>query len=134
MTTRNASELSFGLRWESITGKALWGARTIFSRGHIDVVWDRKSSVGDDADLKRLYDALDKGGAFDRLRDEVKKAPLYPDSEGVLVVEDGDLTIVCSTNASYGYLYITVALDGDLENENELFEQDRLIDVIETAA
>ena len=131
----NASELSFGLCWKEITGKALWGARAIFSRGTIDIVWDRKSSVGDEADLKRLYKALD-GGAFDRLRETVKNATLYPDSEGVLVIEDGDLTIVCSTNASFGYLYITVALDGALDpaTKSDLSEKDRFIGTIKVAA
>lgn len=99
---------------------AAWGARAIYSlprsrrrtRGtrvkpeaEIDLLWDRKAAVGDDAKLKKLCDWLDRKG-LKLLRQRCMAEYLTTDSDDTITVTDGAFTLVASPRASYGYLYI----------------------------
>ena len=86
-----------------------WGARAIFHPGTnhpIDLLPDRQGcKCADGMDPKPLLDWLNKVG-LKGLRAMGAFKSLTADSREVVELGDGQFTIQCSPNASYGYLYI----------------------------
>jgi hypothetical protein len=99
---------------------AAWGARTIldgrnYTPPHVDLVWDRQDCVGEQADKDRLLAHLNEhlqfGKDFDWLVYE-KGVRGGPQDERHVLLDDDVVLVVASTQASYGYLYITAVLKG----------------------
>lgn len=68
----------------------------------IDLLWDRQGTAGNERDVSRLCHWLDRY-ALPKLR---KECALSPSGHETLEIIEGNFTLVASTKASYGYLYI----------------------------
>ena len=86
-----------------------WGARAIFHPGTkhpIDLLPDRQScQSAEGLDAKPLLDWLNTKG-MKELQNMRAFKRLTSDSTEVVEFKDGEFTIQCCPNASYGYLYI----------------------------
>jgi len=103
----SSSDLEFGYRPEhAILAPIVWGARAISHDGvEIDLVWDRKSIKADDGvDKDAFYEKLN--AALNVLRRAVALDPLDPGDAGKRTYTYSGITIMASTNASYGYMYL----------------------------
>lgn len=71
----------------------------------IDLVFNRKDCVGDEALKPALYEALDTF-LLSALRKQCEVQYLTPDSSDTIEIVEGGYKIVASPKASHGYLYI----------------------------
>jgi hypothetical protein len=115
----NAKDLEWGLRYEGITGKALWGARAIFTGRVVDFLWDRQGITFDDPASKEHFVAKLNGdplgtGAISKFKRGVDRGEIEvhdgetPDAAPVIEI-DG-VRFYASERASGGYLYVTAIL------------------------
>jgi hypothetical protein len=106
----------FGLWAHAPESGLAWGARAIFNRGEIDLLWDRQSfrDDGEHQFNKDMFMALvnmllakARGKARDLQFDE-----LAPDScQVVTLAEANGIVLKGSTNSSFGYLYLIAYYD-----------------------
>lgn len=82
---------------------AAWGARAIFTRGSIDILYDRQQMTGDPEARHILAGWVDTVG-LPKLAELTKR--LRGSETSVVEWDDGEFHIEASPQASYGYLYI----------------------------
>ena len=108
------TQLTFGLKHPAIpVAPAFWGARAIYSRGEVDLLWDRQDLVADDDKAKeKLKKALNAAAGLKKFCKWAGGYQFADDNAEVqeLVTKNG-VHFWASTNASYGYLYITAILE-----------------------
>lgn len=87
--------------------KTCWSARAIWQNtGHkFDILYDRQTCSGDDAERKELVEWLNKTG-LELLRAGFFQNNFRTKTDDYVLVTDGKFSIIGSPNASYGYVYI----------------------------
>lgn len=107
---KEACELEWGLRGVEIAAPALWGARMIKQEDcEPEVLWDRQAFAADTVELRdALKDKLN-GGALPKFL-KWARTRFYEQDEKVEVVAFDGVEFSATTNASYGYLYVTAAI------------------------
>lgn len=94
---------------------AAWGARAILRNGVLDIPGDRVDSFfATKGDKTEFIDWL-KGWGMLWLHDKART--LRGDKAELHSLDDGLFHVRCNTNASHGYLYITVWVDNDTAQE-----------------
>jgi len=106
-------KLSWGLQPPEGVSVA-WGARAIFEKGQIDLLWDRTSTMGDEKEVKKLGKWLNTKG-LKGIRREVKN--LQTNAEYTVIYKDDKYTIRANPRRSYGYLYLCAFPNSEKENE-----------------
>jgi len=112
-----SSELAFGLKSAGVEAPVLWGARAIYTGLVVDLLPDRQDMVGTEEDRKAFREKMNAGPLRKFIRwAKDRFEPSRADVEAVVI---GGVEFTCSTNASYGYLYITArpAPEGSVETE-----------------
>lgn len=100
--------LAYGLRTHPVD-RAVWGARLIWPG---DLLHDRQSVIGDDADLHALTSWLNAGPLNEalrcaRLKQDANRNPLRRDEDReVTLYEDEKGIVRANPQSSHGYLYI----------------------------
>lgn len=112
-----STELEFGFKRANVEAPVLWGARAIYTGLVVDLLPDRQSMLGSDEDRAAFGAKLNAGALRKFCR--WAKDRFEPSSDAAETVVIGGVEFTCSTNASYGYLYITArpALEGAVETE-----------------
>lgn len=114
---KSATELQWGLKLPNIEAPALWGARCILEewrdvhgrvQTNLDVVWDRQSAIGAEAD--NLCVALKDRGILQKFRKWAVGHGFLQTDDVTSVVIDG-VRFHASTRRSFGYLYVTAHLE-----------------------
>lgn len=107
---KSASELEWGIKDSKIAAPALWGARMIKQDGcEPEVLWDRQAFAADTVELRdALKDKLN-GGALPKFQ-RWARTRFWEQDEKVEVVAFDGVEFSATTNASYGYLYVTAAI------------------------
>lgn len=82
-----------------------WGARAIYQRQRIELLWDRQNWQPDEKPPVEFEDWINQIG-LPWLRKTCTDRYITPDSSTVLLYEDGPYGIEASPQRSYGYLYI----------------------------
>jgi hypothetical protein len=87
--------------------QSAWGCRAILDAGYADIPHDRVDSFGDSA---AIVDYLNKNFNKGMMNDKVKQL-VPPDRPGmdapeIVLFDDDKLVVKCSTQRSFGYLYI----------------------------
>jgi hypothetical protein len=105
------ADLQFGFKRTPIAeAPAFWGARAIYSRGEVDLLWDRQDLVADDDAAKaRLKKAVN--AALKKFCKWAGGHQFAQDNSEVRELVTKGVHFWASTNASYGYLYVTAALE-----------------------
>jgi hypothetical protein len=119
----NAKDLGWGLLYEGIAGKAMWGARAIFTGRRVDFLLDRQGMIADDPAAKTLLMAKLNGarganaprsGALSKFKAGVDRGQIEvhdgETSDAAPVAEIDGVRFYASERASYGYLYVTAVL------------------------
>lgn len=89
-----------------------WGARAIFNRGELDLLYDRQDWNGTGKDDKKVRNAFTRlvNACLPEFRREVKalweKGELKRDVDKEFTYDVGHVRFVFNTNGSCGYLYI----------------------------
>ena len=90
---------------------ASWGARLIYNEvmdGSSGVVWDRQTPDGDEELVRSLFPVINEAMQQARL---LRWHGLSSDSRNRLCWREGPRLVVCSPQGSYGYLYVTGAVE-----------------------
>jgi hypothetical protein len=106
----------YGLRVEELHNTYI-GWRAIYQNDYVDIVPNRRSEIGEEADLKLLLDWVNKPvnteprkrkiSPWKRMLKEVPQK-LYRSERGRYEIREGDFVLRADTLASYGYLYIAL--------------------------
>ena len=90
--------------------EAAWGARAIWNRGYIDLLWDRQDMKGPKEACELLAEWVNKQGLKEIDR-KLKDRNIYQSSQETVMQDNRykgrKVSIVASPNASHGYLYLT---------------------------
>lgn len=90
--------------------EAAWGARAIWNRGYIDLLWDRQDMKGTNEGKELLAEWVNKQGLKEIDR-KLKDRNVYQSSQETVMQDTRykgrKFTIIASPNASHGYLYLT---------------------------
>jgi hypothetical protein len=90
--------------------EAAWGARAIWNRGFIDLLWDRQDIKGTDEGRAILVSWINETGLKEIDR-KLKDKNVYQSSQETVMQDTTykgrKFSIVASPNASHGYLYLT---------------------------
>ena len=113
-------ELAWGYHVLDPETPAAWGARFITDGSHLDLLWDRQSTVWRDEDaLNELVELLNgPGGVLDNIRSTYKTLHQRgvvrgDEANEVLLTRLHRVKAVGNTNASHGYFYVAAWLKGE---------------------
>ena len=135
-TTSTRTRTRWGLPAPTETS-AYWGARAIDERGGFDILHDRQSYAGDDANVDALIYILNDLGALRKARErwtllksigEVSSG----ESQRVILYEDALILIEANTNASHGYVYLVAFFKPLKRKEDTVWSCDDLPKVGDT--
>ena len=103
--------LTFGYNQGLPAGTTVaWGARAILHSGTVELVHNRQSTIGTDAELEELLGSLNSGVNarwIERVKELCDGLEMRGGTaEHFELYADEDVTVVANTKASHGYLYI----------------------------